>query len=289
MSIARSDTEINCLPGRERATFTCANYGIAIECARGFQKTGWSEAGSWTGKRPVCPGVVGMEKILLVEDDESFAKYVCVLLGKERYRVVVAGNAKDAFFAATDSPPDLILLDVVLKGGDDGITLCRRLKGDPRTARIPVLMMSGTKLAEDDQLTGLDQGADDYLLKPVSSKLLVGKVRAVLRRYAAPGELRDLLTAEDLTLDVSSWTVTVKGRAITLTRKEFDLLLMFLRKRGQMLSPASLLETVWGYDPATYTDTRTVKVHIASLRAKLGPKVGDKIVNVPGVGYRFEG
>jgi DNA-binding response OmpR family regulator len=230
-----------------------------------------------------------MEKILLVEDDEWFSGHVTALLGKEGYQVIVAGNAEDAFFAATHSPPDLILLDVVLTGGDDGFALCRRLKEDQRTAHLPVIMVSGMRLKEDDQLEGLGYGADDYLLKSVSSRLLIGKVRAVLRRYAAPGELRDLLTAEDVTLDVSSRTVTVKGESVALTRKEFDLLLVFLRKRGQLLNPAYLLETVWGYNPSTYTDTRTVKVHIASLRAKLGPKVGDKIVNVPGVGYRFEG
>jgi DNA-binding response OmpR family regulator len=228
-----------------------------------------------------------MEKILLVEDDPTFAKYVATVLRQERYRVMVADEAEEAFLTAADAAPDLILLDVVLHGSD-GFTLCRRLKEDKRTAGIPVIMISGRRLDEEDQLEGLGLGADDYLIKPVSGKLLVGKVRAVLRRYAASGE-GDLLKAGELTLDVSSWTATVDGKPVDLTRKEFDLLATLLRKRGRMLSPAYLLETVWGYDPAVYDDTRTVKVHISSLRAKLGKKLGDQIVNVPGVGYRFVG
>jgi DNA-binding response OmpR family regulator len=227
-----------------------------------------------------------MEKILLVEDDASFAKCATTILQHERYRVIVADQPEEAFLMATNEVPDLILLDVVLKG-TNGISLCRRIKAEPRTARIPVILMSGQRLEEDDQLEGLCQGADDYLLKPVSSKLLVGKVRTVLRRYAAAWELADLLTVEDLMINVSSWTVTANGRAIALTRKEFDLLVTLLRKRGRVLSPMYLLETVWGYDSASYDDTRTVKVHMSSLRGKLGPKIAEKIVNVPGVGYRF--
>jgi DNA-binding response OmpR family regulator len=227
-----------------------------------------------------------MEKILLVEDDASFAKCVATILRHERYHVIVADQPEEAFFTAIDRAPDLILLDVVLKE-TNGISLCRRIKADPRTARIPVILMSGQRLEVDDQLEGLCQGADDYLLKPVSSRLLVGKVRTVLRRYAAARELADLLTVGDLTIDVSSWTVTTGGRAIALTRKEFDLLVTLLRKRGRVLSPTYLLETVWGYDSTTYDDIRTVKVHVSSLRGKLGPNIAEKIVNVPGIGYRF--
>jgi DNA-binding response OmpR family regulator len=228
-----------------------------------------------------------LERILLVEDDATFAKWVATLLQSERYRIRVAQDADDALLRATTEQPDLILIDVILDG-TNGLALCQRLKADPRTARIPIILMSGQRLDEDDQLAGLCQGADDYLLKPVSGKMLLGKIRTVLRRYDVDRELTDVLTAEDLTLDVSSWKVMVRDKPIALTRKEFDLLVTLLRKRGRVLRPSYLLETIWGYDSMAYDDTRTVKVHISSLRNKLGHKLAEKIVNVPGVGYRFE-
>jgi DNA-binding response OmpR family regulator len=170
----------------------------------------------------------------------------------------------------------------------DGFALCREIKWDRRTSDIPIILLSGAHTEEEAQVKGLEYGADDYLVKPISPKFLISKIRTVLRRYAAPEELQDLLTVEDLTLDVQAWTVTVKGKVVLLTRKEFDLLLMFLRKRGRVLRPAFLLENVWGLDPSEHTDFRTIKVHISSLRKKLGRRLGEKIVSVSGVGYRFD-
>jgi two-component system response regulator RegX3 len=226
-------------------------------------------------------------KVLLVEDDTEFLKYLSTLLRQEGFVVSRAEDADEAMLSATQSPPDLILSDVKLKG-IDGITLCRQCKADKRTANIPVILLTGSEKESEDQIRGLESGADDYLLKPISGRLLIAKIKVVLHRYTSAEELQDLLKVEDLTLDVKAWTVTIKGKPVYLTRKEFDLLLTFLKKRGRVLNPSFLLEHVWGYDPATYDDARTVKVHISSLRTKLGPRFGEKIINVPGVGYKFD-
>lgn len=186
---------------------------------------------------------------------------------------------------AKQSPPTLILADVKLKGSD-GFTLCRQLKADQRTATIPIILISGSMIDNEHQVNGLANGADDYLLKPFNPKLLVAKIQAVLRRYASPAELTDWLKVEDLILDAKAWTVTVKGKPVHLTRKEFDLLLTFLRRRGHVLHPTFLLESVWGYTQDT-DDLRTVRVHISSLRSKLG-HFGEHIINIPGVGYKLD-
>ena len=226
-------------------------------------------------------------KVLVVEDERNVRLLLKRILEDEGFLALLAQDANEAFSIAIDSRPDLVLSDVGLKGMD-GFALCRELKWDRRTADIPIILLSGAHTEEEAQVKGLEYGADDYLLKPISPKFLVSKIRTVLRRYAAPDELQNVLTVEDLTLDVKAWTVSVKDKVILLTRKEFDLLLMFLRKRGRVLRPAFLLETVWGLDPTQHTDFRTIKVHISSLRKKLGTRLGKKIVNVPGVGYRFD-
>jgi DNA-binding response OmpR family regulator len=173
--------------------------------------------------------------------------------------------------------------------GADGFAFTRQLKSDRRTAQIPVILMSGHHKSDEDQVEGIDRGADDYLLRPFSHRLLSAKVKAVLRRYAAPAELEKALKAAGLSLDVQARTVAVNDKQIPLTRKEFDLLTTFLRKKGRVLSVPYLLETVWGYDPAHYNDPHTLQVHLSSLRRKLGAKVAKRIVSVPGLGYRFEG
>lgn len=225
-------------------------------------------------------------KVLIVDDDHTIRNCLSDFLQDAGFQVVQAEGADEAILIATQSPPDLILSDVVLKGFD-GIALCRRIKTDPRTINIPLILMSGLKTEGDDQVNGLTNGADDYLLKPIDGKLLIAKIRTVLRRRTEPAELEDVFTAGDLTVDRNAWTVSVKGAPVSLTRKEFELLLTLLRKRGRVLPPSFLLETVWGYGGDAYAGSRTLKVHIASLRSKLGPAIGKQIINVPGVGYKF--
>ena len=226
-------------------------------------------------------------KILAVDDDADSLLVLKQRLVHDGFSVLTAANAQEAFQAAVASRPDLILSDVAMPGAD-GVALCRRLKSDARTAGIPVVMLSGARQSEADQLEGLEGGADDYLQKPYPPRLLSAKIRTLLRRYSAPRELGEALSQAQLALDVQGRTVEHKGKRIALTRKEFDLLTTFLRKPGRALSAEYLLETVWGYDPADYNDPRTLQVHVSSLRRKLGPKLGRRIVSVTGHGYRFE-
>lgn len=226
-------------------------------------------------------------KILLVDDEKDGLTVLKGMLEGEGFSVVTAGSAREALLAANDSQPDLILSDVAMPA-EDGLTLVGRLKNGKRTASIPVILMSGVHKGDADQIEGIEKGADDYIPKPVSPGLLFAKVRAVLRRYAAPEELHKVLKVNGLLLDAQARVVQSKGRRISLTRKEFDLLATFLRKPGRVLSVAYLLETVWGYDPADYNDPHTVGVHISSLRKKLGSALGEKIASVSGLGYRFE-
>lgn len=226
-------------------------------------------------------------KILVVDDETDSLTVLKGMLEGEGFSVVRAESAREALLAALDSQPDLILSDVAMPG-EDGVVLCQRLKSDRRTSAIPVILVSGVHKGDADQTEGIERGADDYLPRPFSSGLLFAKIRAVLRRYAAPEELKEALKAEGLAVDVQARTVDLKGRRISLTRKEFDLLTTFLRKPGRVMSVPYLLETVWGYDPADYNDPHTVGVHISSLRKKLGSPFGKKLISVPGLGYRFD-
>ncbi|MBI4060693.1 MAG: response regulator transcription factor [Elusimicrobia bacterium] len=226
-------------------------------------------------------------RILLVDDEADNRRIYGDILEAAGYAVGRASGAREALKAALESPPDLVLSDVSMPDGD-GLSLLARLRADGRTARVPVVLMSGVRRSSADQAEGLDKGADDYLPKPVSPGLIRAKVAAVLRRYGAPEELRRQLRAQGLVIDVAARTVTVSGRRAALTRKEFDLLTMFLRKAGRVLSIPFLLKTVWGYDPADYSDPHTIGVHVSTLRRKIGARIGARIVAVPGLGYRFD-
>jgi two-component system alkaline phosphatase synthesis response regulator PhoP len=226
-------------------------------------------------------------KILIVDDDPEGLKLLKAMLGNEGFAVVMAQSAREAMLSAVDSRPDLIISDVAMPEVD-GVSFCQHIRRDRRTAAIPVILVSGVHKGDADQTEGIEKGADDYLPRPFSAGLLFAKIRAVLRRYSAPEELKDILKTSGLAVDIQARTVSLKGRRTALTRKEFDLLTTFLRKPGRVLSISYLLETVWGYDPADYNDPHTVGVHISSLRKKLGAKLGDKITSVSGLGYRFD-
>lgn len=226
-------------------------------------------------------------KVLVVDDNADNRELIKGWLELDDHVVLLAKDGNEAFQVALDSGPDLVLSDVMMPV-DDGLTLCRKLKGDARTAATPVVLMSGARLKEEEQVEGIERGADDYLLRPFSPRLLRAKVQAVLRRYAAPADLHEVLSGSGLELDVQARVVTLKGRRVSLTRKEFDLLTTFLRKPGRVLSVPYLLETVWGHDPADYNDPATVQVHLSSLRKKLGPALAKRLVSVPGHGYRLD-
>ena len=181
-------------------------------------------------------------------------------------------------------PPDLVVLDLMLPEMD-GLEVCRRLRGDPTTASLPLIMLTA-KADEVDRVVGLELGADDYLAKPFSPKELVARVRAVLRR-ARPGPVTRPVSAGEISLDASRHTVTVGGRPVELTPKEFDLLQTLLEAAGRVLSREHLLNRVWGYARADEIESRTVDVHIRRLRAKLGAEER-RIATIKGVGYRVD-
>lgn len=227
-------------------------------------------------------------KILVVDDDESIRSLVRKHLTAEGYSVVMTDNGSDALLLVRDSKPDLILTDAEMPGLD-GLAICRVLKKEALTRGIPVIIMSGARIADKDVLAGFEGGADDYVSKPFSLAVLSARLQAVLRRYETSAKMEEKLRKQGIELDPAGRTVKVGGKAVSLTRKEFDLLATLLAKAGRLLSIPYLLETVWGYDPADYNDPGTVEVHVSHLRKKLGPKAGKRIVSVVGHGYKFEG
>jgi DNA-binding response OmpR family regulator len=226
-------------------------------------------------------------RVLLVDDEEDNHRVYGDLLKADGFAVRHAKSGDEAFLAAMKSPHDLVLSDVSMANGD-GLSLVTRLRAEESTSRLPVILMSGVRINPNQQADGLEQGADDYLPKPVSPMMLRAKISAVLRRFNAAVDLRTELKTHGLALDVSARTVSVNGRKVALTRKEFDLLTTLLRKPGHVFSVPFLLETVWGYDPADYSEPHTVGVHVSRLRKKIGPKLSGKIVALPGFGYRFD-
>lgn len=227
-------------------------------------------------------------KILLVDDDRKMLEVMRRYLENHDFSVIFTDNGSEALMMARDSRPDLIVADVELPGLD-GFALCKAIKSSPDTARVPVIIISGGRTADEDIVAGYEKGADDYLAKPFAFPVLTAKINAVLRRYSAStGGAAEKIKAEGLEIDPGARTVKVGGKPAALTRKEFDLLTLLLEKKGRVLGVPYLLETVWGYDMATYDNPHTVETHISSLRKKLGAKLAGRIESVTGHGYKFE-
>ncbi len=222
-------------------------------------------------------------RILVVDDTPETAAAIKTYLSSHGFAVVVAHGGSDARLLAVDSPPDLVLTDADMPGLD-GPSLCKALKKDPRTAAVPVVIMSGTQVDEDDVVAGFEVGADDYLTKPFPMRVMLARVNAVLRRYGPTPEARQVLKRGRLELDPAGREAKVGGKPVKLTRKEFDLLVLLIEKEGRVLTPAFLLEAVWGYDLTEYNDPQTVTTHVFRLRKKIG---ADLIENVTGHGYKF--
>ena len=220
--------------------------------------------------------------IYCVEDDLSIRELMLYTLRASGFEAAGFGDAEALFDALDQTLPRMILLDIMLPGMD-GIEILRRIRGNPVTARIPVIMASA-RGTEYDKVMGLDLGADDYLAKPFGMMEMVSRIRAVLRRSSS-GTNASALGMGSLAMDVASHTVTAEGIRIALTLKEFELLRLFLSSPGRVFSREQLLEQVWGTDYVG--ESRTVDVHIATLRTKLGAS-GDYIRTVRGVGYRME-
>ena len=225
-----------------------------------------------------------MSRILIVEDEVSFSDPLSYLLRKEGYDVVVAETGPDGLAEFDQNGADLVLLDLMLPGLS-GIDVCRTLR---QRSSVPVIMLTA-KDSEIDKVVGLEIGADDYVTKPYSSRELLARVKAVLRRLAEPEDLLpSTIEAGPVRMDVERHTVTVNGKPTALPLKEFELLEMLLRNAGRVLTRMQLIDRVWGSDYVG--DTKTLDVHIKRLRAKLEPDPAHPvhIVTVRGLGYKFE-
>ena len=225
-----------------------------------------------------------MKRILVIEDDPDIALSLRLKLERDGgFEVVTAHDGGAGLRLAVERPPDLVLLDLNLPGMD-GFEVCRQLRKTPATAATPVIMLTA-RIGESDRVAGLDMGADDYITKPFSPKEALARVRAVLRRFEQGAAGPEALADGSLRIDLGSRQVEVAGHALSLTRKEFDLLVELIRQRGRVLTRERLLETVWGYDYPG--ETRTVDVHVRRLRQKLGSPIDERVETVVGVGYRY--
>jgi DNA-binding response OmpR family regulator len=221
--------------------------------------------------------------ILVVDDDENLRRLVAAYLEHEGYDVREAPDGETALRAVEQEPPDLVVLDLMLPG-TDGHEVARRLGGQ---RCIPVLMLTALN-SETDMLIGFEAGADDYLTKPFSPKVLVARVRAILRRAGSSQEEEpDMLAHGDIEMDLRTHEIHVDGCPVDLTSREFDLLRVFLTSPGWVITREELLERVWGYQ--FLGDSRVVDVHIGHLRRKIGddPSAPTRIWTVRGCGYRL--
>jgi len=224
------------------------------------------------------------EKILIVEDEKDISRMIDYNLKKEGYRTVTAYDGPSGASAAAKELPALVILDLMLPGMD-GLEVCRRLKQDQKTAGIPVIMLTA-KTGEADRVVGLEMGADDYVSKPFSVRELIARVRAVLRRAGGKAEADEIYHSGDLRLDCARVLALVKNKPVELTAKEFELLKALVKAKGRVISRENLLEIVWGYDAAAEVLTRTVDVHVMTLRKKLKGE-GRRIVTVKNYGYKL--
>ena len=225
------------------------------------------------------------EKILIVEDEKDIIKMLEYNLKKEGFRVTNARDGEDALDLALRQYPDLILLDLMLPG-IDGLEVCKTLKKETKTASIPIIMLTA-KSQESDKVVGLELGADDYITKPFSPRELLARIKAVLRRATEKERLPDVFQLGDLKIDFAKICVSVKDKPVELTAKEFELLKTLIKAKGRVLSRDYLLDSIWGYDHAMEIQTRTVDVHVRTLRKKL-KSAAKMIVTVKNYGYRFE-
>ncbi len=225
------------------------------------------------------------ETLLVVEDEEDILKLVRYNLSNEGYRVLTATAGEDAINIAKTRAPDLVILDLMLPG-IDGLTVCRILQNDPTTHSIPIVMLTA-KGEESDIVTGLELGAEDYVTKPFSPKVLIARVRRVLRRREVePPSPDEVIRMCEISIDQNRHVVTAGGENVDLTLTEFRLLESLARKPGWVFTRYQLVEASRGED-SEVTD-RSVDVHMVSLRRKLGA-AGELIETVRGVGYRMRG
>lgn len=225
-----------------------------------------------------------MTRILIVEDEQSLSEPLAFLLGREGYETTIAADGPSAITEFDRTSPDLVLLDLMLPG-IPGTEVCREIR---TRSQVPIIMLTA-KDSEVDVVVGLELGADDYVTKPYSTRELLARIRAVMRRRV---ETEDdgvaILEAGDVRMDVERHTVAVRGRDTAMPLKEFELLELLLRNSGRVLTRGQLIDRVWGAD--YFGDTKTLDVHIKRIRSKIEatPSEPTMLVTVRGLGYRFE-
>jgi len=220
-------------------------------------------------------------RILIVEDEKDIVRLLKYNLEKEGYTPLVASDGETGLAMAKKENPDLILLDLMLPKLD-GMQVCRAIRQE---SQVPIIMLTAKK-EEIDRIIGLELGADDYVSKPFSVRELLARIKTILRR-SRPDNVQDKpVTVGTLTADFARYTVTVKGKPVALSSKEFEFLKILLQANGKALTRDQLLEKVWGHEPSMDIDTRTIDQHIARLRDKLGAEAA-RVVTVKNVGYRF--
>ena len=225
-------------------------------------------------------------RVLIVEDERDVAELLRYNLGKEGYDVVVAATGAEAVRQAHEARPDLVLLDIMVPQLN-GWEICRRLKQDTETRAIPVIMVTG-RVEEGDKVLGFEVGADDYVTKPFSPRELIARIRAVTRRGRVDPVGRKIqVKIGDLEIDRERFEVRMKGRIVSLTPREFDVLALLAASPGRVFARDELLDAVWGRDG--FVEPRTVDVHVARLRRKFAAArvAAPGVETVRGVGYRF--
>lgn len=223
------------------------------------------------------------KRILLIEDEEDIAALIKLQAEMSGYKLHVEVDGINGFQAVKRERPDLVILDIMLPG-QNGFDVCRKMKSDPDLKAIPIIILSA-KGEELDVILGLELGADDYVAKPFSPKILFSRIRAILRRGKEPEKAPKILAFGEFTLEVDRYLLRKEDKIVTITLSEFGILKRLLSNRGKVLTRNQLLDDVHNED-ALIVD-RNIDVHIASLRKKLGPKF-DWIETVRGVGYRFK-
>jgi len=223
-------------------------------------------------------------RVLVVEDEESFSDALSYMLRKEGFEVAVAATGADALTEYSRAGADIVLLDLMLPE-KSGTEVCRELRA---TSNVPIIMVTARD-SEVDKVVGLEIGADDYVTKPYSPRELVARIRAVLRRNSEPTDpMVTVLESGPVRMDIDRHVVSVNGDEVALPLKEFELLEMFLRNSGRVLTRGQLIDRVWGADYVG--DTKTLDVHVKRLRSKIESEPGRPrfIVTVRGLGYKFE-
>ncbi|OGC76054.1 MAG: DNA-binding response regulator [candidate division Zixibacteria bacterium RBG_16_50_21] len=223
------------------------------------------------------------KKILVIEDDLDIAHLLKHYLIRENYSVSTAASGNTGLNLVTKEKPDLVILDLMLPEMD-GLEVCRQLRRNPATAQIPILILTA-KGEETDKVVGLEMGGDDYVTKPFSSKELLARVRALLRRYERKTQGGERFSYGDLILDAEKHEITSHRKGVNLTSKEFGLLQALLENTGRVMTRETLMNRVWGED--YYGGARTVDVHIRKLREKI-PSLSKDIVTLKNLGYKLK-